>query len=153
MGPDLEKAIYEISLRMRQLKAMQENKSYSEGLTERDVMILKALHQRGALAISQIAEAVPNVSDSTISTDVTKLWRVKQMVSKEKNPQNQRTTIVELTDKGKDVIEILNTERAERFKTLFRAIEVTDEEKQVILKVLARAITFFDKHLHTGDYA
>jgi len=153
MGPDLEKAIYEISLRMRQLKAMQENKSYSEDLTERDVMILEALHQRGALAISQIAEAVPNVSDSTISTDVTKLWREKQMVSKEKNPQNQRTTIVELTDKGKDVIEVLKTERTERFKTLFRATEVTDEEKQVILKVLARTIIFFDRHLHTGDYA
>jgi len=153
MGPDLEKAIYEISLRMRQLKAMQENKPYSEGLTERDVMILEALHQRGALTISQIAEAVPNVSDSTISIDVTKLWREKQMVSKEKNPQNQRTTIVELTDKGKDVIEVLKTEVAERFKTLFRAIEVTDEEKQIILKVLARAITFFDKYLHGGDYA
>jgi len=116
-------------------------------------MILEALHQRGALTISQIAEAVPNVSDSTISIDVTKLWREKQMVSKEKNPQNQRTTIVELTDKGKDVIEVLKTERAERFKTLFRAIEVTDEEKQIILKVLARAITFFDKYLHGGDYA
>ena len=52
MGPDLEKAIYEISLRMCQLKTMQENKPYSEGLTERDVMILEALHQRGVLTIS-----------------------------------------------------------------------------------------------------
>ena len=96
---------------------MQEYKFHSEVLTERDMLILEALHQRGALTISRIAEAIPNVSDSTISINVTKLWREKQMVSKKKNPQNQRTTIIKLTDKGTDVIEVLKTERAEQTKT------------------------------------
>ena len=147
MGPDLEKAILEISLRMRLLRAMQEDKSYSGELTERDVMILGLLSERAKMTVSEIAAADPNVSDSTISTTITKLWRDKQMVSKTISPENQRTTIVELTDKGKEAIEVVNKQRAERFRTLFHAIKVTDDEKQVLLKILARAIAFFDKHL------
>ena len=126
---------------------MQEDKSLSEGLTERDVMILELLNKREKMTVSEIAAADPNVSDSTISTDVTKLWRDKKMVSKTISPENQRTTIVELTEKGKKAIEVINKQRTERFKTLFQAIEVTDDEKQVLLKILARAIPFFDKHL------
>jgi len=147
MGPDLEKAILEISLRMRLLKATQEDESLSEGLTERDVMILELLSERGKMTVSQIAAANPNISDSTISTNITKLWREKQMVSKTISPANQRTTIVELTDKGKKAIGLVNKQRAERFNTLFHALEVTDGEKDVLLKILNRAIPFFDKHL------
>ncbi|RKY12396.1 MAG: hypothetical protein DRP52_04700, partial [Planctomycetota bacterium] len=47
-------------------------------------------------------------SDSTISVNITKLWREKRMVSKTKDPENQRTTIVELTEAGKRAIEIYN---------------------------------------------
>jgi DNA-binding MarR family transcriptional regulator len=147
MGPDLEKAILEVSLRMRLLKAMQEDESPSEGLNERDVMILQLLNERGKMTVSEIAAATPNASDSTISTDVTKLWRNKKMVSKTISPENQRTTIVELTDEGKKAIELVNKQRAERFRTLFHALKVTDGEKEVLLKILNRAIPFFDKHL------
>ena len=145
MGPDLEKAILEITLRMRLLKAMQEEQSPSE-LTERDVMILELLSTQGKMTVSQIASASPNVSDSTISTNITKLWRDK-MLSKTISPDNQRTTNVELTEKGKNALEVVNKQRTERFNTLFHALEVTQEEKQVLLKIMARAITFFDKHL------
>jgi len=69
------------------------------------------------------------------------------MVSKTISPENQRTTIVELTDKGKKAIELVNKQRTERFNTLFHALEVTDGEKDVLLKILNRAIPFFDKHL------
>ena len=137
MGPDLEKAILEISLRMRLLKAMQEDESHPEDLTERDVMILGLLNERGRMTVSQIAAADPNVSDSTISTNITKLWRDKQMVSKTISPENQRTTIVELTDKGSKAIELVNQQRAERFKTLFKAIEVTDDEREVFVRSIS----------------
>lgn len=146
MGPDLEKAVHDISLRMRLLRAMQEDQS-PDSLTERDAMILGLLSQCGKMTVSQIAQASPNVSDSTISTSVTKLWRNKKMVTKTISPDNQRTTIVELTDKGKDVLEVFNKQRAERFKALFHAIQMTDDEKQVFIRVLARAIDYFDKHL------
>lgn len=147
MGPDLEKGIREISLRMRLLRAMQEERSHSDDLTERDVMILELLKEQGRMTVSQIAAAEPNVSDSTISTNVTRLWRDKKMVSKTIGPENQRITVVELTDKGKKAVELVNKHRAERFQALFEAIKVTDDEKQVLIKVLNRANTFFDKYL------
>jgi DNA-binding MarR family transcriptional regulator len=147
MKPDLEKAVYEISQKMEQLRVMQENRSHSEDLTERDIMILNVLSQRGKMPVSEIANAIPNASDSTISMNITKLWREKRMVSKTKDPENQRTTIVELTEAGKKEVELHNNQRAERFKALFQAIEVNDEERVVLTNVLDRAIKFFEKHL------
>jgi len=147
MERDIERAIRELSFRMRLLKAKQEDESSSEVLTEREAMILGLLQERGRLSVSQIAAADPNVSDSTISTDVTRLWRDKQMVTKTISPENQRTTIVELTDKGKKALELIQKQRTERFKTLFKAINVTDDEKRVFMTVLKRALTHLDKHL------
>jgi len=135
MEPDLEKGIQEITLRMRLLRAMQEDGSSSEGLTERDVMILGLLGDRGRMSVSEIAAANPTVSDSTISTNITKLWREKKMVSKTISP------------KGRKAIEVVNKQRTERFKALFEAIKVTEQEKQVLIKVLTRATAFFDKYL------
>ena len=153
MGPNLEKGIREISLRMRLLRAMQEERSHSDDLTERDVMILELLNERGRMTVSQIAAADPNVSDSTISTNVTRLWRDKKMVSKTISPENQRITVVELTDKGKKAIELVNKQRAERFQALFEAIKVSDDEKQVLIRILNRANAFFDKYLELDKSA
>ena len=147
MGPDLTKAIHEISLRMRLLRAAQEEKSSAEGLTERDVIILELLNERGRMTISQIAQAYPTISDSTISTNITRLWRDNKMVSKTISPENQRTTIVELTEEGKKAIELIKAQRAERYQTLFNAINVTSDEKVVFTRILTRAIAFFDKYL------
>ena len=147
MGPDLENAIQQLSLRMRLIKAVQEDTSVSDNLSERDVLILDLLNQKGPMTVSEIALSNPNSSESTISTNITRLWRDKQMVSKTISPQNQRTTIVELTEKGRDAIKVFNRLRTARFKTLFDAINVTDEEKQILIRVIARAIPFFDKHL------
>lgn len=147
MGPDLIKAIHDISLRMRLLRAVQEEKSSAQGLTERDVIILELLDERGKMTISQIAQAYPAISDSTISTNITKLWRDNKMVSKTISPENQRTTIVELTEEGKKAIGLIKTQRAERYQTLFAAINVTDDEKAVFTRILTRAIAFFNKYL------
>ena len=145
MGPALEKVIHEISLRMRLLRARQEDTG-SESLTERETMLLELLNEHGQMTVSQIAASYPGVSESTISTGVTKLWRDK-LVSKTINPENQRVTIVELTEKGKKTLEIVKRQRAERFNTLFHAIKATENEKQVFIRVLTRAIAYFDEVL------
>jgi len=145
MGPDLERAIHEISLRMRLLRARQEE-SGSQNLTEREIMLLEVIEGHGQMTVSQIAASYPGVSESTISTGVTKLWRDK-LVSKTINPENQRVTIVELTEKGTESLVVVKSQRAERFNTLFHAIETTDDEKQVFMRVLTRAIGYFDEVL------
>lgn len=151
MGPDLEKAILEISLRMRLMRAVQEDSAGTDSLSERDVMILELLGDRGVMTVSQIAAMAPGASESTVSTTITKLWRDKKMVSKTISPQNQRTTNIELTAKGRETIESFNNLRAERFGALFGAMNVTDDEKGVLLRILARAIPILDEHLGFGD--
>jgi DNA-binding MarR family transcriptional regulator len=55
--------------------------------------------------------------------------------------------MIGLTEKGRKIIEVLNKQRAERFKAFINAINLTDDEEQVILDVFNRAIKFFDERL------
>ena len=146
MRPDLEKGIHEISLRMRLLRALQEESSHSEALSERDTMLLELLDERCRMTVSEIAAAYPEVSSSTVSTAITKLWRDRGLVSKTINPENQRVTVVELTKKGKTALELVKQQRSERFRMLFHAINVTDDEQEVLIRVLNSAVAFFDRH-------
>lgn len=145
MGPSLEKAVYAISTRMQLMRALQEEDSVD--ISEREMMILRTLEERGKMAVSEIANCIPNASDSTISMTVTRLWREKGLVSKNISPQNQRMTFVELTKSGTKLVEKIRGQKAERFDTLFRAIEMSDSEREIFLSVLARAVKYFDEHM------
>ena len=147
MAADLVKAINELSQRMRLLKAMQEEASDSERLTERDEMILDLLSKRGRMTISEIAAEDPNVSFSTISLNITKLWRKLKLVSKTISPENQRTTFVELNEKGREAIEAMKQQREKRFKVLYEALGVTDGEKELLMRILKRANAYFEKYV------
>jgi len=147
MGPELEKAIHELALRMRMIRAIQEDTAPAGSLTERESLILQLLNERGQMTVTQIAEAWPNVSDSTISMTVTKLWREFGLVSKTISPENQRITIVELTDKGRAELETIFKQRSQRIKALFDSINLTDDEKQVLISVCQRGIKMMDQFL------
>ena len=125
----------------------QESEGYQAELTMRDVLILDLLRQQGSMTVSQISKAVPDVAGSTVSINITKLWREKKFVSKTKKYDDQRTTIVELTDKGKEAIELFNNRREETFNVLFQALNLSGDEEQVIANIIERAIKFFDKNL------
>jgi DNA-binding MarR family transcriptional regulator len=146
MAFDLEKAVLELSGQMRLLKASQEDGSNSAGLSERDVLLLELLNGRGRMSVSQLAGAFGKVSGSTISTSITRLWRDKKMVSKAISPDNQRVTMVELTDKGRQALDAIRQQQSERFKAFFRAIDVNEKESEVFLRILKRAIKFFNEY-------
>lgn len=146
MKQDLAKVMRDLAFRMRLLKASQEEKAGQYHLTERQLLILELLLENGPMSVSQLSLADPCASDSTISTTITKLWRNK-LVSKTISPENQRTTIIDLTDKGRKIISIFNEQRAERFQTFFEAINLTGNEEQVMLDIFSRAIKFFDERL------
>lgn len=147
MGPDFEKAINELSLRMRMIRAIQEDAAPSGALSERESLILQLLGERGQMTVTQIAEAWPNVSESTISMTITKLWRKLGLVSKTISPENQRITLVDLTAKGKKELEIILGHRNERLKALFESINMTDEEKQVLISICQRGVKMLDRFL------
>ena len=77
MGPDLEKVINELSLRMRQIRAMQEDQNPKGTLTERESLILQQLSEKGPLPVSQIAQVWPDISESTISITVDQTMEAK----------------------------------------------------------------------------
>lgn len=146
MGPELEKAIQDLSLRMRLIRAAQEGDSPGN-LTEREALILQQLLERKEMTVSEIAESWPNVSESTISMTLTRLWREKGFVSKTIKPDNQRITLVRLTDKGRDAIQKHLEQQTERFNALFHAINVTPDEKEVLIRICTRATEFLDGYL------
>ena len=147
MGPELEKAVHELALRMRMIRAIQEDAAPDDALSEREALILHLLKERGQMTVTQIAEAWPNVSESTISVTITKLWRKLGLVSKTISPENQRITHVELTDKGRGELETIFKQRSLRIKALFDSINITDEEKQVLISVCQRGVKMLDQFL------
>ena len=147
MGPELEKAINELSLRMRMLRAIQEDSAPAGALTERQSLILQLLSECGQMTVTQIAEAWPNVSESTISMTITKLWRKMGLVSKTISPENQRITLVDLTEKGKQELETMLQQRTQRLKALFDSIHMTDEEKNALIGICQRGVKVLDQYL------
>jgi DNA-binding MarR family transcriptional regulator len=150
MGPDLEKVINDLSLRMRQIRAMQEDQNPKGALTERESLILQQISEKGPLPVSQIAQVWPNISESTISITLTKLWKQK-IVSKTISPDNQRVTLVDLTDKGRAELAKILEQRKHRFQVFFDAIQVTPEEKEVLSRVFGRGVSFLDQILNKND--
>jgi DNA-binding MarR family transcriptional regulator len=146
MGPDLEKAINELSLRMRLIRAMQEDHNPKGALTERESLILQQLSEHGPQPVSQIAQVWPDISESTISITLSKLWKQK-LVSKTISPDNQRVTMVDLTDKGRLELAKILEHRRQRFQMFFDAIQVTPEEKEVLIQVFQRGVSFLDQVL------
>jgi len=159
MTKDIAKGMRELAFKMRLIKANQEEQMNgplkgrltTEGLSERESLILELLYEKGKMTVSQIAAADPGACDSTISSTITKLWRDKNMVTKTISPQNQRNTYIELTDKGRETTELFIKMRDERFRTLFEAINVTEEEKEVLYNVLNRATRFFKQRFDTAN--
>jgi DNA-binding MarR family transcriptional regulator len=147
MPLELGKLIDELGLRMRLLRATQENGAELGELSERDILLLELLDGRGRMTVSEIAAAYPHVCESTISTNITKLWREKKFVSKSINPDNQRVTFVEITDKGMELLKLVRQQRAERLATLLRAMEFSDQERQVMERLTSRAVSYFDEYL------
>lgn len=148
MGPELEKAIHELSLRMRLIRFMREQQELEEDLSERDVLLLQLIAEHGTMTVSEIAAAYPTVSESTISTSLTKLWRDKGVISKTISPDNQRITLVELTEKGKNALAEVMKIRSKAYNAFFHAIQVTDDERKVLIRICKRAVDYMDEHLN-----
>ena len=146
MGPDLEKVIHELSLRMRLIRAIQEDQNFSGALTERESLILQQLSEQGPLTVSQIARLWPELSESTISITLTKLWKHK-LVSKTISPDNQRVTEVDLTDKGREELGKILEQRRQRFQMFFDAVQMTPDEKEVLIRIFNRGVSFLDEML------
>ena len=147
MKNDTEKLIYDMAIRVRLYIASKVSEQKVGDLTERETLILELVGMRGNMSISEIGSLYPTVSNSTISTTISKLWKDKKLVDKRILPENQRVTTVSLTEKGEKVLEEIKRTQSEVFSTVTVSLGLAPDQVQYFQEILENAISFFDKTL------
>ena len=148
MAEVTETMIYEMAFRVRLYIASQfsEDKRLND-LSEREALLLELVGTMGSLSISEIGNFYPKVSSSTISTTITKLWKDKKLVDKRILPENQRITTVNLTDKGRSVLEQIKQNQSDVFKTVATSLGLSVKQSESFQHILEHAIGQFNEML------
>jgi DNA-binding MarR family transcriptional regulator len=138
--------ISDLSLRVRIFMAAKVSRKVAE-LTSREALLLEIIGAKGKLSISELARFYPTVSSSTISNTITRLWRDSKLVEKTILPENQRITIVSLTEKGRKTLAEIEKSNSAVFKTVGASFGFTPAEENLFQTYLEKAISYFDKLL------
>jgi len=143
-----EMMIYDMAFRVRLFIAskLSEEKRPTD-LSDREALLLELIGTKGSMSISEISFFYPKVSNSTISTTITRLWKEKKLVDKNILPENQRITAVSLTDKGRDRLEQIKQKQSDVFTTVATSLDLTAEQNESFQLILKRSIGFFDELL------
>ena len=144
MEKNTEKLIYDMAFRVRLYIASKISEQKVGDLTDRETLILELVGMRGNMSISEIGNLYPTVSNSTISTTITKLWKDKKLVDKKILPENQRVTTVTLTEKGKQILTEIKRTQADVFSTISVSLGLSPDQVGYFHEILENAITFFD---------
>ena len=147
MESNTEKLIYDMAFRVRLYIASKISEQKVGDLTDRETLILELVGMKGNMSISEIGSLYPTVSNSTISTTITKLWKDKKLVDKRILPENQRVTTVSLTEKGKKVLAEVKRTQSEVFSTVTVSLGLSPDQVVYFQEILENAIVFFDKTL------
>ena len=140
-----ESMIYDMAFRVRLYIAstLADEKRIND-LSERETLLLQLIGATGRMSISEISSYYPRVSNSTISTTITKLWKEKKLVDKNILPENQRITTVNLTEKGQIVLAEIKKKQTVVFNTVTTSLGLSAEQNESFQLVLKTAIGFFD---------
>ncbi len=145
MSEATEIMLYDLAIRVRLYIASKlfEEKQIHD-LSERESLLLELVGTKGCMSISEICNFYPRVSNSTISTTITRLWRDKQLVDKKVLPENQRITTVNLTEKGQNELRQIKNKQSHVFKTVAASLGLSVEQSESFRQLLDNAIGFFD---------
>ncbi len=147
MKKNTERLIYDMAFRVRLYIASKISEQKVGDLTDRETLILELVGMKGNMSISEIGSLYPTVSNSTISTTITRLWKDKKLVDKRILPENQRVTTVSLTEKGQKVLEEIKRSQSEVFSTVTVSLGLSPDQVEYFQEILENAIGFFDKTL------
>jgi DNA-binding MarR family transcriptional regulator len=140
-----ESMIYDMAFRVRLYIASKlADERRINDLSERETLLLQLVGTTGRMSISEICNYYPRVSNSTISTTITKLWKEKKLVDKNILPENQRITTVNLTEKGQKVVAEIKKKQSDVFNTVTTSLGLSAEQNESFQLVLKRSIGFFD---------
>ena len=140
-----EMMIYEVAFRVRLFIASRSPEDKRAGdLSDREALLLELIDTKGSICISEISNFYPKVSNSTISTTISKLWKEKKLVDKNILPENQRITTVTLTDEGRKALNKLKKNQTDVYKTVAKSLGLSAEQNESFQQILENAIGFFD---------
>ena len=140
---ELEKLIDEVSVRMR-LRKVEQDSEASGRYSEREILLLELIDANKKISISDITAKFQIVGKSIISSTISNFWKA-QLVNKDKDFINQRTTYVSLTSEGKKLLNTIRKHRAERFSDLVEALNLNSKQKEMLEQILENAIKSLKK--------
>ena len=147
MKKNTESLIYDMAFRVRLYIASKISEKKVGDLTDRESLIIELIGMKGSMSISEIGSLYPTVSNSTISTTITKLWKDKKLVDKRILPENQRVTTVTLTEKGQKILSEIRRTQSDAFSTVAISLGLSPDEVENFQGMLENAIGFFNKTL------
>jgi len=145
MAQSTESLIYDMAFRVRLYMASKISEHKVGDLSDRESLIIELVGMKGRMSISEIGSLYPTVSNSTISTTITKLWKDKKLVDKKILPENQRVTTVTLTEKGKEILTEIKRTQADVFSTISVSLGLSPDQAEYFQDILKNAIGFFDE--------
>jgi len=147
MKKNTEMLIYDMATKVRLYIASKVSPKKVSDLTDRECLILELIGMKGSMSISQIGSLCPSVSNSTISTTITRLWKEKKLVDKKIFPENQRVTTVSLTEKGEHVIAEIRRKQSDVLANMTSSLKLSSDQIDLFHRILENAIGFFDEAL------
>ena len=104
------------------------------GLTPAQFGVLEALYNKGDLRINELIEKILTTSGNI--TVVIKNLEKEGFIRKNIDPEDKRSCIISLTDKGKDRIEAILPKHIDNIRDIFAIL--SDEEKRVLKNILKK---------------
>jgi DNA-binding MarR family transcriptional regulator len=112
----------------------------SVGLTAPQLLVLRAIRDLGAVAISRLSSEV-SLSQATVTTILDRLEK-RGLVDRRRSEQDKRVVHALLTDAGRAVVESAPTPLQEAFSVRFEQLEAW--EQSLILSALQRVAAMMD---------
>ena len=128
------------------------------GLTARDLAIVEFVSQRGRTSFAEIdahfqIERSPGTSTSRISAAVSTLFCKHGLIKKEVNPDDQRQTIVTLTENGRGLLEQVSNVRERVYKEIRTAMALEKDEATRLKAIYERGTKNFREFLTKNSNA
>jgi len=141
----ISRLIYEMSFRVRLMNSDLVFDKRIADLTERETLLIELLGAKKNMKISDISKLFPQVSASTISTTITRLWKEKGLLDKTILPENQRVTIVNLTEKGRRILKEIRAAHISMYSTIEDSLGMNARELNWLSEKIKNSIEFFNQ--------
>jgi MarR family transcriptional regulator, 2-MHQ and catechol-resistance regulon repressor len=121
----------------RTLLAIADESKKKAGLGDSDYRVLEALFQNGSLAVNTIGEMI-NLTTGSITTAVDRM-EAKWLVARKNHPDDRRIRIVELTAKGRRLVEKAHAEYSSAMEDAVSVL--SREDRLALIDLLQRLST------------